>query len=269
MTEIWNLLYGLLLILFYGIVLILTGRIGRLLLIAIWRGSLISAALVVILSRLVTVVTSLAKALFPMDLLRLPFQPYFSPEDPRCYRLTSANRRHLQLMALVFTLVPTLILCRWIFQERQMLEPPQQQSSVAMGKPEEQVIPKETVPAAAKTLPEQTDSTTMKREPEPSPLHKESPQFSDATPKVAVEPTVVPAAKSETATSDPDAVTATPSDQKPANLQPVDPPARRIAFQTPNGIMEGTVELHKYGSFLIRLDGGGKKWVLEKDVVNR
>lgn len=269
MVELWGILWSSFLVLFLIVVLIQIGRISRLILVTIWSQSLISSTLIALLSGLVSMGTNLILAVSSIGVFKLPFQPGSFPDDPRRYQLTTADRTILRFLVLVLLLAPVLILYDPIVQEKRMmkasLQPATEHSATAIESPPIQNLPKEVVSEAAKASPEPTTAPAMAQEPAPaSPLSTESSKTPITPPELAVETTLESTPQSETAPP-------TPLDQKQTNSvsEQAAPPEQHITFQTPDGIKEGIVELHKYGSYLVKVNGGGKKWILEKDVVKR
>ncbi|HAT49216.1 MAG: hypothetical protein HQL07_18870 [Nitrospirae bacterium] len=269
MAELWDILWSSFLVLFLIVVLIQIGRISRLILLTIWSESLISSTLIAMLSGLVSMGTNLIVAIFSIGLFKLPFQPGSFPDDPRRYQLTTADRTVLRFLVFVLLLAPVLILYDPIVQEKRMMKasrhPAMEHSATVIESLPIQNLPKEVVPVAAKVTPEPTTAPAMAQEPAPAlPLSTENSKGPITPPELAVETTLESTPQSEPAPP-------TPLDPKQTNSvsEQADPQAQHITFQTPDGIKEGIVELHKYGSYLVKVNGGGKKWILEKDVVKR
>ncbi|MBF0433965.1 MAG: hypothetical protein HQL77_01180 [Magnetococcales bacterium] len=265
--------------------------------IAIWRKSLISSTLIAVASGMITLGIGLAMAIYSRRRFKHPFKISNLCGDSQYYELTTADRVVLYLVAL-YILVPVVFLYEPIVHDMRMMQSVPRLLIVKQPRQPESLVPKEIVPEGSK-VPHEPNSVPTKDQAPSQPLpNTDSAKVPESLPvssdKLTTDssaqsssPAAVPPSEQKSGDSEPPSVLpesdkaisesaaqngsqSAPSPvQKPGDSKSLsgDSQGQRIRFKTPDGIVEGTVELHKYGSFLVILDGGGKKWILERDVV--
>ncbi|MBF0140453.1 MAG: hypothetical protein HQL74_09245 [Magnetococcales bacterium] len=286
------------LVLFLIVALMHLGRIVLLSCIAIWRKSLISSAMIAVASGMITHGIGLTMAILSKSKFKFPFNISDLCGDSQYYELTTADRVVLYLVSL-FILVPAVFLYEPIVYDMRLMQSAPRLLIVKPFIPPEGLAvraqPKEAVADVPKVSHEPNSVPTVEQLPSQPLPNTDNAKVPATLPvssdKVTTDssaqssPPAVPPSEQKSGDSEPPPVlsdkttsesaaqsgsqSAPSSVQKPGDSKslPGDPQGQRIRFKTPDGIVEGTVEMHKYGSFLVILDGGGKKWILERDVV--